>query len=347
MINCYQFSKDDALYSADNRGSEFISTDSIIAQITPKMNSNYETVGMQISCFNYVDNTSFHCSSMQYVEYDNLQNLSAFYVDYDEIYLFDIDNLAYTKSTKMPYPIFYIDGNQICSCRDQDNIYIFHSITQDYQTGVFVFNIKTNQFNNNDFWDLSGEDRKLQHSSDSPNNNSNSDSDSEIDYLLPKITNKFNKLHNLTVTACSHHNGTLLISWVDGVRMCPTTGSDIHHIAKYDYKQNTISNVLSKRIDYESPINHSSNNELHDNIFILFKEMSGYIEIIRLDRPDLESQRIDFPECTDMSYIIHYHDGKVTMLLEKYVDPYGQIYKESLDDLDLEVRSRKIVQYRI
>jgi len=64
--------------------------------------------------------------------------------------LIDIENKQYSKSIEYPYSIREIDGNYITTTRINNKLYIFHSLTYDYQTGVFIFD--GNKFNDKDFY---------------------------------------------------------------------------------------------------------------------------------------------------------------------------------------------------
>ena len=99
---------------------------------------------------------TFNCDTLeiirdkipQYVEYCDLKTASSFFVDLRCIYLIDVENNQYAKSCNFPYMIHEIDGNHITYCRQNNHIYIFHSHTESYDTGVFIFDIQNNTLKN-------------------------------------------------------------------------------------------------------------------------------------------------------------------------------------------------------
>lgn len=128
------------------------------------------------------------------VNYDELQDVSYLYEKGNCIIVIDMVNKRYAQSCKYNHLIHELDGNIITSCRDRNRYYIFHSHTESYNTGVFLFNIENNTINNEDFI----------------NNNLQISAGAAGEDQL-EISNIFASLHNKDVDSCCVYNRELLL----------------------------------------------------------------------------------------------------------------------------------------
>lgn len=102
-----------------------------------------------------IDTKQFTCANeLKQVAYHDLKHINAFYDEYQKGIVIDVENKQYAYTSEFPHSIYEIDGNMITHCIDDDKIYVFYSYTNDYQTGLFVFDIKNNTYENvnDDFW---------------------------------------------------------------------------------------------------------------------------------------------------------------------------------------------------
>lgn len=192
MDYCYKITENDPFY----KGNTFKNCGNKIIRINKTYTSDYKNI---VSIYVSV----FDCNTMQFsskyeskfVEYHNLRTVSCYEIDSTEMILIDIENMEYTITSKFPYLISEIDGNFIESCKINNKIYIFHSQTFEYQTGMFIFDIETNKFNADDFLSR----KKV---NDSTSSDSSDSSFSFSDYDGFTYTNKFYNLHNKDITSC-------------------------------------------------------------------------------------------------------------------------------------------------
>ena len=110
---------------------------------------------------------------LTYVNYNDLKQVDYLYDHVDYAIVIDVDEEQWSKTSRFPYYISEIDGNYICCCKKENQYFIFHSHTEQYETGVFIFDIKTNTYNDKDF-------------------------DITKDY----ITNRFTHLHEKDIISC-------------------------------------------------------------------------------------------------------------------------------------------------
>lgn len=158
------------------------------------------------------------------VKYEELKNISYMF-DMDRIILIDMINKQYSCSCNFPFMISEIDGNYITSCRDNDYYYIFHSKTMDYETGVFIFDIKNNSFNEGDF--IINEKYRGQED--------NGVGAAEEIYQS-QYTNIFTALHHKDISTCCIYNRDIIINIED--KLC-----------KYDIESNQLSLIIEKDIN--------------------------------------------------------------------------------------------------
>ena len=82
------------------------------------------------------------------VPYHELKHIDFFLDKHNKGFVMDVVNKQYAYTTNFPFNIYEIDGNMITSCIDKNNnkIYIFYSYTDEYQTGIFIFDIQSNSY---------------------------------------------------------------------------------------------------------------------------------------------------------------------------------------------------------
>ncbi len=231
-----------------------------------------------------------------------------FFYDYITYgYLYDIQNQEYTKTSKFSFLISEIDGNAITHVIKDDKIYVFHSHTEYYETGVFIYDIKTNTWNAQDFM---------------PNplyvENNNDDDDTEEE---PCNTNRFKTLHQKDILSCHVYNHQLLLNVHDG----ETCG-----IYQYDIETDTLVKLFETVPLFETQITNDILYGYH------YSERHG------LHTYDLINYQHNIISFCDKNELVRYWDMSIRLILtEKYVNPYGQIYKENRDD-EAPSRQRKI-----
>lgn len=144
-----------------------------------------------------------------------------------ELYLFDCIYNLYVVC-RFPYEISEIDGNYITSCLMDVCIYIFHSSTERYNTGVFVYSIKNNTFNCLDF---KNKKEKSQ---------------------FPIHTNRFNSLHGLDIISCYTAKGELYILYTNH-----DVDVNIYNIGIYDVENDKLKDVICDIKEGEMLVNSS------------------------------------------------------------------------------------------
>lgn len=145
----------------------------------------------------------------QLTKTDKVENMANI-IDYcNEGIMIDVINRTYSI-INFPYSIYEIDGNYINTCRNDEYFYIIHSHTEYYQTGVFIYNIKNNTFNCEDFYiDINNI------------NNVNNDSDDENDN--PEQMNRFKSLHNKDIVSSFFNDKLILFDGEDVYNYEPDT----------------------------------------------------------------------------------------------------------------------------
>lgn len=134
--------------------------------------SNLYSGDLSIKTFNINTKTFTIDEKLIKVDYNNLQNVDVFFDVINKGLVIDVKNKQWAHTSKFPFSITEIDGNCIDTCKFNDNVYIFYSYTDDYQTGSFVFDIKTNTY----------------------------------------ITKDLPTLHDKTIASCEIHNNNVVIS---------------------------------------------------------------------------------------------------------------------------------------
>lgn len=186
MDYCYDVVQGDSFY-ADSKFHYSFYNDKIIG--IEMIYDNYSISGLQISTFD-CDTKIFTATEVLHeVSYKDFKHVSCYLVDLVYLILIDVENKQYAKGNPFPFMISEIDGNCVEACHNDDTIFIFHSETDGYETGVFIFDIKNNQLNYSDYW--------------------------EDFSVITKYTNKFANLHNKTITSCNVHNNIIYVLWHD------------------------------------------------------------------------------------------------------------------------------------
>ncbi len=141
---------------------------------------------------------------LEYVPYSNLKNKDCFMVHSTFMFVVDVENKQYSKSNQFPFMISENDGNHITACKTNDKIYIFHSYTSNYETGVFIFDLNTNTFNNDDFQTIT------------KTFDCETDSGNEDTYVVENFqTNNFIDIHEKTITDCYVSDNKIYLA-IDG-----------------------------------------------------------------------------------------------------------------------------------
>lgn len=186
MEYCYNVKQGDSFYT--NSNYDYLVNNSKIIGIK-KIYGEYSILGLLMNTFDCDTKTFTSTEVLHKVEYKDLKQFSCYFIDLIHIFLIDVENGQYTVTDSFPFMISEIDGNCVESCHNNSTIYIFHSETDNYETGVFIFDIKTNKFNYNDY-------------------------QKDLTKTI-KYTNRFSNLNNKTVTSCSMYNDIIYVLWHD------------------------------------------------------------------------------------------------------------------------------------
>lgn len=169
----------------------YISWNNSIVRFTRTYDERIKSNRYYVSIFDQNSKNFTSFEELQFVEYNDLKNVTYHLLGTDKIYLIDIENREYSYSTKYPFWLLLFDGNTIESCHYQNKIYIFHSETEYYDTGIFIFDILSNRFNNSDYQLM----------------------ETQLEAQLIPHTNRFKNLHKKTITSCSIDNNNIYILW--------------------------------------------------------------------------------------------------------------------------------------
>jgi hypothetical protein len=242
---------------------------------------------------------SYDCKTNTFTEYkplkyvEKVENVSG-HTWFTSLYLIDCNTYEYTIR-KFPYYICEIDGNAICSCMNDENIYIFHSEAEGYDTGLFIYSIKDDKFNTEDFFKTK----------------------KEFDYIDGKhieeiYSNKFTCLHDDTIFSCCFKDKLYLSSWNDKI---------------YTLEDNKLTNVTE---DKEGKRGIHYLTYWKDNIVgITLRHKDSYVYLNGNKYMKLEDDKL----------VCHYNvtDDKLFLLLQNYVNNYGQIYEEIPNRIEYEI----------
>lgn len=103
----------------------------------------YISPDLKMKIYN-IKTKKFTSESLTQVNYQDLK-VDYLYHDHDHAVVIDVINKQWARTTNFPYFISEIDGNYITTCK-KDHYYIFHSHTEQYETGVFIFDIQNNSY---------------------------------------------------------------------------------------------------------------------------------------------------------------------------------------------------------
>lgn len=301
MNYSYDITKKDSFYNNWNV-KYFKYKDDIIAL----KNYGYKINKIYIKTFNINTKQFTSNEKLTYVEYENLKDITYLYNDLEYGIVVDIANKQWSNTTKYPYFISEIDGNAITICKLHDKFYIFHSHTENYETGVFIFDIKNNTFNNSDF-----RLNELYHSDDSDDSNSESE-------MVPVYTNTFKNLHDKTVYYSCVNDNQIILNIEDDIYKYDGELTDLN--LKSDFAIKVSNNMLYGL--YKNKVNIYN---IHS------KNLIKTIEI-----------------CDDNEQILYWeiYNDQLIIICEKYVNPYGQIYKETHNE-EFKSRNMKIKSYSL
>jgi hypothetical protein len=204
-----------------------------IVYVTNPYGGHYNE-GLSIKTFNINTKTFTNSEKLTEVDYNNLQNVDAFFDLINEGLVIDVANKQWAHTSEFPFAITEIDGNCIDTCKFNDKIYIFYSHTEDYQTGSFVFDIKTNTYTTKelpslhnktiascDVYDnnviISVKNRIYTYNDNNNNNNNNNDNNNNIELIeIINLSNECKKYHNDDIKC---YKSILLTKKVDHIYM--------------------------------------------------------------------------------------------------------------------------------
>jgi len=310
MDYCYKITENDPFY----KGSQFKQCGNKIIQINIKYTDDYKNIAnIFISTFDCeILKFSPKCE-IEFVEYCTLKTVSCYLIECTDMILIDVENMKYTVTSKFPYLISEIDGNWIESCMMDNKIYIFHSQTFEYQTGVFIFDIQNNKFNEDDFVTR----EKISDSDDSDDSDS---SFSFSDYDGFMHTNKFTNLHNKDITSCFVYDNQLFIQW---------SNYPNNKLSMYNTDNDAI-------MDITMDITTSSETLFIncDNIVIGRKLYADSVQnMIKLYKYEDNSLNYikDYKICDDKNIPTRCfsYNNKIVCISYEYYYPYGLIYDEN------------------
>lgn len=123
--------------------------------------------------------------------------------------LIDLKRMEYACSSEYPYCIHIIEGNHIANqlyYRDDNTMQCltFHSVTDYYETGVFIYDPISNKFNEETFFELEHKNTSKTHNPDSEEEWSSSEEDNRLYQYEPyQNSNKQVNLHKKCIfTTC-------------------------------------------------------------------------------------------------------------------------------------------------
>jgi len=296
-----------------NRQMRFLSCESSIVGIKEVYNNSWVLEKIVLSIFDCELRCFVYEGDITSVPYNEFVNTSCYFEELDHLILIDIENKNYTLTSAFPFMVCAIDGNYVETCMQDNKIYIFHSHTDDYETGVFIFDIESNTFNSDAF------------ALEEKNVTETYITDDDIEYEETELrriwTNTFSQLHRKNITSCYVHKAQLYIKWNDT-------------ISSYD----PISNVLIDVAKLPEPFITECGNIivaqywLEDNIKPNLYDTETLCLIGELDSSSRQTMLLAFS-----------YKDKLVCMSSEYENPYGQIY-DANKPLHQGV---KVVQYSI
>lgn len=333
-MDTYYLQETDSFYY--NYNVYYFNYDKFIVSIKFIYNENdglndFSNVTIMMAKYDCEKRTFIDYSEMEQIDKSkNLEHISGHICTLvSELYIFDCINNTYMKRS-YPYPISEIDGNHITSCMINDHIYIFHSFTSDYDTGVFMYSIKSDTFNNSDFYRKS---IASSNDNETVTYDDNETMSSDDDETNEKYTNRFTNLHGLNIISCYGEEDVLYILYNYEIQY---TGI---HVGSYDIKNDKLKELVSN-VKYCDILVVSS------NIIILpiFHD-DNEICIHNIDHSETldDHDNIKRILLNDKKQKIHQHivNSTLFILREIFKSPYGQIYKSNHDD-DCRIREMEL-----
>jgi hypothetical protein len=207
----------------------------------------------------------------QLTKTDKVENMANI-IDYcNEGIMIDVINRTYSI-INFPYSIYEIDGNYINTCRNDEYFYIIHSHTEYYQTGVFIYNIKNNTFNCEDFYIIKNNTFNCEDFYIDINNVNNDENENESDNENdnPEQTNRFKSLHNKDIISCFFNDTLILFDGEDVFHYEPDTDT-LTPVMKVDHDISEIKCHNDKLIGLQHRYNSVA------MIYIYAEEITNYI----------------------------------------------------------------------
>lgn len=327
MEYCYDINEKDSFYT--NWNVNYLFYDNKIIGIKRIYNENITTItGLQMNTFDCNTKNFTSTEELQKVEYNDLKQVSCYYIYLTYMFLIDVDNKQYTETKSFPFMIYEIDGNNVESCRNNDTIYIFHSRTETYETGILIYDIKSNQFNHKDYQDI-----ERQALTQNDNDDDSSETMDEYYDRTIKHTNKFSNLHKKTIASCSMYNDTIYILWHGRDDI-----DDDLKLSKYDPVNDKFTDIMKPLPTYiwYKDLNIANNKAYirgyGDNLIYVY-DLNSY-ELL---------EKIKIHDEEDMCLYWFVNDSSQVFICEKYKNPFGQIWKDNHDD-EFKTRNLKIIK---
>lgn len=225
---------DDPFY--DNRCTFNRITDNFIVRVTQLFDrtdlSNIKNLGYALSKYNLDTDEFTPYSFLKEVDISVFKQLPSSFFESDK-FLFDsmgvcknilvnIETMQYAYSSEFPHSVYWIDGNIILEHIHRGMCLTFYALTYDYESGLFVYNPKTDSFNNDQIIPL-GDATKSNYKDHCPIDDSDDEDDEDCEewnYEPEDFTNKYINLHKKIVGCCCDVENRLYIIYAieyDGI----------------------------------------------------------------------------------------------------------------------------------
>lgn len=241
MDNSYSYIiKQEDPFSKDFPCNYFIK-DGFIYNIKKLYRENHIDFVLLLSKFDINNKIFTQFIELKFVPFEQMKKVSFFF---DNIYancLVDIENNQYTLSKNYEYYIYIMDGNFISNCIFNNKCYTFHSVTQDYETGVFVYDQNQNIFNTECFTKLnqSSEIEELEVPKDPDEFEELENNFNQIPIIY---TNNFNSLHKKNIISCCSTKDCIIILYKSEKGI---------FLAKYNPEKDDLVNLTSIQKHYK------------------------------------------------------------------------------------------------
>lgn len=268
----------------------------------------YDENKICMNTFNILTKEFTNLERLPLVEYNQLESISEIYDHTSWSIALDFKNKKCAKTSNYPYMISETDGNTIEFCKKDDIFYIFHSYTFEYETGLFIFNSKTNTYNNNDCFEQKDDKQSTIFTTYNDSGE------------VPNWTNKFENLHSTDISSCEIYNDEIILCIDDWISKYDPTTDILTKLFEFNYHKMKISNDIIFG--------------LRENVISLYKLDGEFIKNIEI--------------CDKDHWVSYFevYDGQLIIITKKFVNPYNQIWKENHDD-DCENSNLTISTYNI